>query len=322
MKVGAVAIGRNEGARLRACLESLRGEVERIVYVDSGSTDDSVAMARAMGVRVVELDRNRPFTAARARNVGFAALAEGGPLDVVQFVDGDCRIAPGWIATAARTLADRPALGIVTGWRTEIAPERNIFHRMAEWEWRRPAGEIRACGGDMMVRADVFAAVGGFDGAIICSEDEEFCLRVAAHGHGVHRLPVVMTHHDIAMTRLSEWWRRAERAGHGFAEVGGMVPDHFRKERLRAWVYGGLLPLVALAGLAGGTPWIVALVALGYAASWARTARGLHGLGMEGRQAVTQAGFLTLSKFPNLQGMLRFHVRRLFGLERRLIEYK
>ncbi len=34
--VDAVVIGRNEGARLIACLASLQGQVQRIIYVDSG----------------------------------------------------------------------------------------------------------------------------------------------------------------------------------------------------------------------------------------------------------------------------------------------
>ena len=33
---------------------------------------------------------------------------------------------------------------------------------MAEWEWPRPPGDISACGGDMMLRAAQFDALGGF----------------------------------------------------------------------------------------------------------------------------------------------------------------
>ena len=66
---GAVAIGRNEGERLKACLRSLVQVCDRVVYVDSGSQDDSVAFARSIGVDVVELDTSTPFTAARARNM-------------------------------------------------------------------------------------------------------------------------------------------------------------------------------------------------------------------------------------------------------------
>ena len=70
-EVGLVAIGRNEGQRLEQCLVSAIGKVARIVYVDSGSTDGSIEMARSLGVDVVELDMSRPFSAARARNEGF-----------------------------------------------------------------------------------------------------------------------------------------------------------------------------------------------------------------------------------------------------------
>lgn len=76
---GVVAIARNEGERLRHCLESLRPSGASIVYVDSGSTDGSVATARGLGVSVVELDLTHPFTAARARNEGLARLLKGIP---------------------------------------------------------------------------------------------------------------------------------------------------------------------------------------------------------------------------------------------------
>ena len=46
MSIGAVIIGRNEGARLERSLQALAGQVAQIVYVDSGSTDGSVAAAR------------------------------------------------------------------------------------------------------------------------------------------------------------------------------------------------------------------------------------------------------------------------------------
>ena len=72
MVVDAVVIGRNEGARLATCLDSLSGRVRRLVYVDSGSSDGSAALAEARGAEVVALDMTLPFTAARARNAGLA----------------------------------------------------------------------------------------------------------------------------------------------------------------------------------------------------------------------------------------------------------
>ena len=166
--VAAVAIGRNEGDRLKRCLTSLIGQVARVIYVDSGSTDDSVAFARSLGVEVVELDMSVPFTAARARNAGFAALMTDGPLpDHVQFVDGDCAVVEGWIDVALAHLEAHPELGLVTGWRSEIAPEASLYNAMCDVEWHRPAGPITACGGDMLVRRTAFESVDGLNPTLI-----------------------------------------------------------------------------------------------------------------------------------------------------------
>src|SRR4051794_959052 len=92
--VGIVVIGRNEGERLRRCLLSVIGTGRAVAYVDSGSSDGSVELAKRLGATVVELDMSRPFTAARARNAGFERLTQVAPdLAYVQFVDGDCEIA-------------------------------------------------------------------------------------------------------------------------------------------------------------------------------------------------------------------------------------
>ena len=315
--LGAVVIGRNEGDRLKACLRSLVPLCARVVYVDSGSGDDSVAFARGLGVTVVELDTSTPFTAARARNAGFEALLAGGELDLVQFVDGDCKVEPGWLEAGVTALAERPDLGLVTGWRSEIHPLASVYNQMCQVEWRRPAGPISACGGDMMVRVTGFRKAGGFDPTVIAAEDDEFCLRLARAGWKLERLPVEMTLHDAAMTRFGQWWRRAMRAGHGFAQVGRMHPPHFRRERLRVWAYGLVLPLLFLLGLF--TSGWISLAVLGlYALSFWKTWRGLAGQPM----ALKQAALLTLAKIPNLLGMLTYYRRRRTGDDMRIIEYK
>lgn len=320
--VAAVAIGRNEGERLIRCLTTLRDQLERIVYVDSGSTDGSVQAARDLGVEVVELDLSAPFTAARARNAGFEALKAQGLPDFVQFVDGDCGVEPGWIAAALAAFAEQDGLGIVTGWRSEIHPGASIYNALADFEWHRPAGEIAACGGDMMVRSDVFDAVGGFDPTVIAAEDDEFCTRVRKAGHRIIRLPLPMTRHDAAMTRFSQWWQRAVRSGHGFAQVGDLHPDYFVTERRRVIAFGAVLPAVALAGLIACLPAVpVAVLAL-YVLSYLRTVRGLRREGLGRPMALHQSVFLTLSKFPNLIGMIRYRLRKWRGSAMRIIEYK
>lgn len=315
--LGAVAIGRNEGDRLKACLRSLVPVCDRVVYVDSGSRDDSVAFARSLGVEVVELDQSIPFTAARARNAGAEALLAGGPLDLVQFVDGDCRVEAAWLEAGTAAMQADPDLGLVTGWRTELHPEATVYNQMCEVDWHRPAGPIETSGGDMMVRVAALRQVGGFNPDLIAGEDPEFSLRLGKAGWRLERLPVLMTWHDADMTRFGQWWQRTVRTGHCFAEIGRMHPPHFRREIQRIWLYGLALPLLFLLGLLV-SPWL-SLAVLGlYALSFAKTLKGLSGRPM----AAKQAALLTLAKIPNLFGVLTYYRRRRNGGGVQLIEYK
>lgn len=319
LRIAVVLIGRNEGARLVASLASLSRQGLRVVYVDSGSTDGSVAAARAAGAEVVALNTSTPFTAARARNAGFAVLAPDLP-EAVQFIDGDCVVVPGWIDRAVAALMADDSIGLVTGWRSEIHPDASVYNALCDHEWHRPAGEITACGGDMMVRVAAYQEVGGFDGSIISAEDDEFCQRLRKAGWRLIRLPHPMTRHDAAMRTFGQWWRRAVRTGHGFAQVGEMHPGYFARERARVWVYGLALPMLMVAGLI----WfpLLAGVLTVYVMSYVKTAQGLRKSGMGTRAALHQAVFLSLSKFPNLIGMLTYRLRKRRGAAMRIIEYK
>lgn len=314
--VDAVVIGRNEGARLLACLHSLQGQVRRLVYVDSGSSDGSVAAARNLGAEVVALDMALPFTAARARNAGLAVLADD-PAAFVQMVDGDCAVQPDWIAAAAGFLAAHPQAALVFGRRRERFPEASVYNRLCDWEWDTPLGPAAACGGDMLIRWAAVRQVGGYRDEVIAAEDDEMCQRLRGAGWELWRIAQEMTLHDAAILRFGQWWRRAVRAGHGFAQVGALHPAHFVAARRRVWIWGAALPVLAQAG----GPLAVGVLAL-YAASFMRGALRFRRGGMGWRQAVAAAGLITLSKFPNLQGVLTYHLRKRRGAAARIIEYK
>lgn len=316
--VDVVLIGRNEGERLIACLDSVEGQARHIVYVDSGSTDNSVSEARLHGATVVELDMSIPFTAARARNAGFDALKDP---QLVQFIDGDCMLVSGFINAARNFLELNPETGMVTGWRSEIHRNASVYNQLCDWEWRRPEGEIQACGGDMMVRAELWRDVGGMNPDVIAAEDDEICCRFRKAGWKLHRIPAEMTRHDAAMLLFSQWWQRAVRTGHGFAQVGHLHPDYFVPERKRVLVYGLVVPLVMIASLAIAW-WLPLIIIVAYELNYFRTLQGLLRDGVPISEAWRHAGLLTLSKFPNLIGMARFHWRRLTGRAMRIIEYK
>ncbi len=321
--IGAVVIGRNEGQRLARCLRALVIRVDTVVYVDSGSTDGSVQLAHQLGVHVLALDLSIPFTAARARNEGFARLHQLQPgLDMVQFVDGDCEIDAQWLPTAHAFLQQHAEVAVVCGRRRERFAQHSVYNQLCDLEWDTPVGQAEACGGDALMRAQAFASVGGFRAGLIAGEEPELCVRLRAAGWKIWRLDAEMTLHDAAMTRFGQWWRRSMRAGYAYAEgawLHGAAPErHWVRESRRAWVWGLGIPLLTLAACllfgAGG----LALLLL-YPLQVLRLAR--RG-GLAPRQRRLQALFLVLGKFPEAVGQLKFWRQRLLPGKSALIEYK
>lgn len=313
-EVDAVVIGRNEGARLVACLQSLQGQVRRVVYVDSGSTDGSVTAAQALGAEVVALDMGQPFTAARARNAGLARLAQDAP-EFVQMVDGDCAVQPGWVAAALAGFVAHPKAVVVCGRRRERFPEASVYNRLADREWDTPVGPSRACGGDALMRFAALQAAGGYRADLIAGEEPELCLRLIRAGGEVWRIDAEMVLHDAAIRRFGQWWRRTVRAGHAFAEgaaLHGAGPErHWVAEERRALVWGFGLPLVAVVlGLLHPLGW---LVLLAYPVQLVRLAR---------RAGLDWAWFTLIGKFAEARGALGYRINRLRGRRRGLIEYK
>ncbi len=324
-RIGVVAIGRNEGQRLIRCLQSVIGR-SVVVYVDSGSSDDSVAAARSLGAEVVELDMSIPFTAARARNAGFARLQELNPeVEYVQFTDGDCDVAPGWLERATEELDRRPELGAVCGRLRERFPEASIYNRLCDIEWDIPLGEIKACGGNSFVRATAVNQVGGYNPGLIAAEDDEFCLRLRRAGWKIVRLLDDMATHDAAMTRAKQWWKRAMRCGFAYANgaaLHGRGPErHFVRERRRIVVWGLGVPTTAaaLAWPTGGVS--LALLAL-YPIQLARTYRGLRTRVSHRGHALAYATSCVIGKFPQAIGLIKFYLGQARGAPARLIEYK
>ena len=322
MNFGVVIIGRNEGERLKRCLQSASSGAP-IVYVDSGSTDGSAQWASNHGADVIQLDMSVPFTAARARNAGFRRLkqiADG--ISYVQFIDGDCELENGWLQHGMSFLGSHSEAGVVCGRRCERYPQKSIYNWLCDREWCRPPGEVKACGGDAMMRMNAFESVGGFRDELISGEEPELCLRLRAAGYGIIRLDLAMTLHDADMTRFAQWWHRAVRGGYGLAQ--GAYLHNALPERLwiwesrRAWLWGVWLPLFCLILGLALAPW-------GWAA-WLIFPLQIMRLAFRSPGSVKQrslvAAFQLLARFPEAFGQIKFMRDRILGRQARLIEYK
>lgn len=320
--VGVVIIGRNEGLRLQRCFDALPAGLQQVVYVDSGSSDDSVEQARRRGVEVVALDLSTPFTAARARNAGFRRLMELQPdTTFVQFVDGDCELLPGWLASARAALASRPDVAVACGRLRERFRDASIYNRLCDMEWDGPVGDVFACGGNAMMRAEALRVAGGFRESLIGGEEPELCVRLRSQGHRVVRLPADMALHDAAMTRFRQWWKRAVRYGYGTSELAGLHPEAFRREARSMLGWGLALPAVAIgASLATGGLSLLLLAA--YPAQWLRILARRRAAGAPARDAALYASSCVVASWPAALGFARSRWNRARGRRATLIEYR
>lgn len=331
-RVGIVVIGRNEGERLRRCLLSVIDKVDAVVYVDSGSTDDSVRCAKGFGMVAVELDMSSPFCAARARNCGFKELVDKWPaIQYVQFIDGDCELAPEWLSVASDTLDRRKKTAAVAGVLRERNPNISIYNRIAELEWNQlGVGDVETVGGIFMIRREAFECIGGFDPSISAGEEPELCYRLTRKGWAISRLDQDMAWHDLAMTEFGQWWTRQIRGGYGALAVSrrfGLPRFNKFVQRARIWSSWPIIVCVTWWGVGQfGGPTAANWIALTLLALWpaqlARIAIRTVRRGFSVPMSLCY-GFLTMISFwPQILGQSRFVVDQWRSARMRLIEYK
>jgi GT2 family glycosyltransferase len=326
-KIGVVVIGRNEGSRLVRSLNSVVGESRPVVYVDSGSTDSSSAFARWCGVEVVELDISIPFTAARARNAGFERLCQLHPtVEYVQFLDGDSEVLEGWLKAAAETLDANPDLVAVCGWTSERHPERNIYTRICNVEWRMGlVGEVSSFGGNVMIRAKALAAVGGYNPNVIAAEDDELGVRLRQAGGKLLRLDRDSALHEVDMHRLWQWWQRAKRCGYAYAQVshlhGANHERKFVRQICQTCLWGLILPLAALV-LMVQTGGLSLILLSRYPLTALKVAYKTKKRGFSWADSFAWGLSCAMSPFPQVIGAAQYLHASLIAKQHQIIEYK
>jgi GT2 family glycosyltransferase len=199
-----------------------------------------------------------------------------------------------------------------------------VFNLLCDLEWDTPVGEAIACGGDALMRVAAFQEVGGYKPELIAGEEPELCLRLRQKGWRIFRIDQEMTRHDAHMMHFGQWWKRAVRGGHAYAEVSWIHrrdPERiWMRESLRIWTWGfgiplfslGLIPVTHVWSLWLGLAYLL-LIGKIYGQSRNRYSR---------RSAIFYAVFCALIKFPEFQGQVLFHLSRLRGDRSALIEYK
>ncbi|HEX6240947.1 MAG TPA: glycosyltransferase [Polyangiales bacterium] len=322
---GIVVIARNEGERFRRCLASLQGAAKHIVYADSGSSDGSAEHARAEGAEVVVIEP--PYNQPRGRNAGLRRLLELDPeLRYVFFLDGDCQLVPGFLQAAHAALEKDAGAAAACGRRLELHPDASVYNKLVHMEWNTKVGE-GDFGGDVLIRAEVVRALGGYRENMPAGEDMELSYRVRAAGHRVLRLPLDMTTHDVALARFGSWWKRHGRGGQAFAHA--MLLNWGSPERYgfrtcaSILAHGAALPAacIALAPPTLGASLAVYLADSARLAARVRRTR-MREHGDNARDASVYGAFVALGKVAEAQGVVEALWKHLLGQRMHYVEYK
>jgi len=216
--VSVVVIGRNEGARLAHCLESIRhvdfdGELE-VIYVDSNSQDGSPELAEQLGAKVIRIVPKHAC-AAIGRNTGWREANA----PYILFLDGDTKLHPLFLNKALAEMHANPDVVVVCGNRRESYPEHSLFNRVLDLDWIFPTGFIDFCGGDALMRRSILNETGGYNEDLIAGEEPELCQRIRGLGKHILHIDQPMTSHDLAIYTWQAYWRRALRTGYAYADV-------------------------------------------------------------------------------------------------------
>ena len=325
---GIVVIGRNEGARLASCLESMQSQQCPIVYVDSGSSDNSLAIASTLADKVISLDPTTPFSAARARNEGFEWLStQYSCIEFVQFIDGDCFVCDGWFKQAIAALKADSKRAAVVGHLLERYPEASVYNRLCALEWKSPVGNLTnfgALGGISVIRVDVFKQLNGFKADVIAGEDSELGVRMSLLGYQVTKLDHAMATHDANMTAFGQWWKRTVRAGHAIGQRaylnGNTAAKDCVRERKSTLVWGVFLPALVLVLLIP-TRGLSLLLLSAYLVLAFKIFRYRRNQNEASGDALIYTFFTVLGKIANGIGLLTFYKNHM-KKQYQIIEYK
>lgn len=219
-ETSVIVLNHNGKQHLGPCLTSLleldypKDRLE-IILVDNGSSDGSVAWVaeRFPDVKIVALDDNLGFCAGNNRG---AEAAQG---EYIAFLNNDTRVHSQWLKELVRLPMQQPEIvstaARILDWEGKVidfAGATMNFHGFAfQRHFGFPAQDARmyeqeepilfACGGSMLIKRDIFLAVGGFDeDYFIYFEDADLGWRLWLMGYQVWFVPSAVSYHRLHAT--------------------------------------------------------------------------------------------------------------------------
>lgn len=238
----------NEERFLPRCLASLHGldyPADRyfVLVVDNHSTDCTPDIARSHGATLIEAEKR---TIGYSRNTGaFARQA-----DLIAFLDADCLADRAWLRRAAQHFAV-PEVVAAGSYPSVLASESNALQSAwAELCRREDSGIHRVDWlptANLVVRADRFEAIGGFNETLTTCEDVDLGYRLSAQGAVLYD-PDMVVYHLREPESFKAFFKK--EVWHAKNNITGSFSHGLRLSELPSLI----------APLAFGAAWLVAMI--------------------------------------------------------------
>lgn len=197
--ISFIIIGKNEGWRLEKCLQSIVSIVKQdkivdyeIIYVDSRSTDNSIALVKQYGAKVFLIIGE--CNAAIARNIG-AQEAIG---DILFFIDGDMELFSGFLPKVL-TQDGRLEYPFISGIFNDIIHDMDWNYLHTSRRHKLQEGDADSVetttGGLFLIEHSLWDKVGGMDTRFKRSQDYDLGLRLSQIGYPLHRKTILLANH-------------------------------------------------------------------------------------------------------------------------------
>lgn len=191
-----------------------------VIFVNNGSTDDSVAIAHQYLPCLPSLKIVDAYTppgprlgVAHSYNVGIQA-ASG---DAFVFCEADDEVAPGWLAAMGQALTQYDFVAgslaidqINEPWVTALYHDRDQEQGLIQYQHPPYLPYARGC--NLGIRRHAYQAAGPIDETIPCGWDPEYCWRVQLAGYPLHFVPDATIHYRLRHT-LDGMYKQAVKWG-------------------------------------------------------------------------------------------------------------